>query len=208
MSIRKKFFKLFDTKCIYCKEKKILNQYGFCSPCFKYITVIENLPKVDKYHIFKYEGPIKDIIQDLKYRRKKFLAKQLANIIFTHIQKSSINEFDFIIPVPLHWRKEFKRGFNQSALISVYLGLKLKKKTLLGVLVKNKNTFSQTNLTFSERKLNIKNAFIVKKPPLIKGKQLLLLDDVYTSGATVNEAKKTLLSAGASEVIILTLARV
>jgi len=116
-------------------------------------------------------------------------------------------EFDLIIPVPLHWKKEFIRGFNQSALIGNYISRKLNKKMVQNVLVKSKNTVSQTELSAEERKENVKGSFKVKNCDIIKNKIILLIDDVYTTGATLEECKKILLKRGAKKVIILTVAK-
>ncbi|HNS32595.1 MAG TPA: ComF family protein [bacterium] len=193
--------------CFGCKKKAELNYYGFCRDCFRDILLIENLPGKDVYHVLRYEGPIKKIISDFKYSGKKYYGKRLAKMAASCLKENMVEGFDFIVPVPLHWRKEFLRGFNQSAVVSVHLGRIMNKKALLNVLVKAENTKSQTMMGKNERNRNILNSFTVKKRHLIKGKRVLLLDDVYTTGATANEAKKVLMSAGAAKVIVLTIAK-
>jgi ComF family protein len=127
-------------------------------------------------------------------------------LIEEKIEKEKI-EFDLIIPVPLHWKKEFLRGFNQSALIGNYISKKLGKKMYQNILIKSKNTKSQTELNEKERKENVKNSFKIKRNDLIKDKSILLIDDVYTTGATTEECKKILINGGAKKVIIITLAK-
>lgn len=122
------------------------------------------------------------------------------------IKEMNLN-FDIIIPIPLHWKKEFIRGFNQSALIGNYLSKRLNKDLILSVLIKSKNTVSQTKLSEKERKENIKGSYKIRNSHIIKDKTVLLIDDVYTTGATTEEAKKILLQSGAKKVIILTLAK-
>lgn len=117
---------------------------------------------------------------------------------------------DLLIPVPLHWRRLVKRRYNQAALlaqkVSTLSGIKV-EPTLL---IRTKNTPSQGHLTGEQRRQNVKSVFKVKagKQALLNQKVITLIDDVYTSGATVNACAKVLLKAGAKEVNILTLARV
>ena len=117
---------------------------------------------------------------------------------------------DFIVPVPLHSWRMLRRRFNQSALISQYLSQEVKVSVLLGGLKRRRSTPTQGDLNFNQRQKNVKNAFIVdpKYKAQINGKTILLIDDVYTTGATVNECTKILLKAGAASVNILTVARV
>ncbi len=208
MSIKKKLKDyLFLKRCIGCETKAVLDDYGFCDNCFQHLIFIENPAQSEIHHIFRYEGCIKNIISEFKYGKKRFYGKKMAKMVAAYLKQNRVGDFDFIIPVPLHWTKEFMRGFNQSAIVSVYLGRLLYKKTLLNVLLKARSTKSQTLIEGKERKLNVKNSFKVKNSHLIKKRKILLLDDVYTTGATAYEAKKQLLSAGAQKVIILTVAK-
>jgi competence protein ComFC len=195
---------LFKRNCIACEKGKE-EIYGFCRDCFSNIIFINEEFK-DRIHIARYEGPLKEAIARYKYDGRKYYALYFASIIEERIKKENL-DFDIIIPVPLHWKKEFIRGFNQSALIGNYLSKNLKKKMFQDVLVKLKNTVSQTELSAKEREENVKNSFKVKNKEIIKSKKILLLDDVYTTGATTEECKKNLLENGAKKVIIVTLAK-
>ncbi len=207
MSI-KKFLNLFlKNLCIGCRTPAELNRYGFCPSCERKVVFIENPPDSQNLHILRYEGPVKDAICGFKYNRKTYYGKRFALLVYDFIRDNKLESFDAIVPVPLHWKKEFRRGYNQSAIVSINLASLLKKECLCGVLVKVKNTVSQTELSESERKKNVKDAFSVRRAGLIEKKKILLFDDVYTSGATTAEAKKTLLAAGARSVIVLTLSR-
>ena len=169
---------------------------------------MENYNDTEIFHILRYDGPVKEAIYGLKYHRKKYYGKGFALLIHDFIINNNIDDFDVIIPVPLHWKKEFFRGFNQCAIIAFYLSKLLGKRYLSGVLVKYKNTPSQTVMDKTGRGKNIKGSFTIRRGYLIKDKKVLLVDDVYTSGATTQEAKKTLLKNGAEKVIVLTIAKV
>jgi len=190
-----------------CKTAADLNRYGFCRLCENRIVFIENPAGTQTFHIARYEGPVKDTICSFKYNRKTYYGKRLSLLASDFIRKNGLEDFDVLIPVPLHWKREFLRGFNQSGIVCIHLARLLNKRCLSGVLVKRKNTVSQTQLRESERGKNIRGTFRVKRAGLIKGKKILLLDDVYTSGATTEEAKKTLLARGAAKVIVLTITK-
>jgi ComF family protein len=118
------------------------------------------------------------------------------------------NPPDLIVPVPLHYWRLMKRRYNQAALIAVELG----KLTGLAVdtssLVKHKSTRPQMSFSGKERLKNIRGVFRVKKPEHIRGKRILLVDDVWTTGSTARECAKTLKAAGALSVDVVTVARV
>jgi competence protein ComFC len=207
MSIKKLFRLLWKTECMGCNAASELNRYGFCHLCEKKIVFLENHSGTKEFHILRYEGPVKNAICRFKYNRKTYYGKRFATLAFDFIQKNNLTDFDVLVPVPLHWKKEFMRGFNQSAIVCIQLGRLLNKRCLTGVLVKTKSTVSQTRLNEKERKENVKGTFCIRRAGWIKNKNILLLDDVYTSGSTIKEARKTILAAGASKVTILTLSR-
>lgn len=113
-----------------------------------------------------------------------------------------------IIPVPLHAKRLRERGFNQSVLIARALFSHEKKRINTSVLQRHRWTEPQATYGGKARRKNLRNAFSVRIPAQIKGKKILLIDDVFTTGTTVNECAGVLLKAGAAEVIVFTLARV
>jgi ComF family protein len=207
MSIKKFLNLIWKEQCAGCTKASDLNSCGFCPACARDVVEVENPAGADILHIFRYEGPVKKAICRFKYSGKKYYGRKFAAIAADFVRENLREDFDAVIPVPLHWKKELKRGFNQSAITASGLARMLKKKYLPGVIVKRKNTSSQTELSVEERKKNVKGAFRARRIHLIKSGKFLLVDDVYTSGATVREAKKTLLAAGAEKVIILTIAK-
>jgi len=156
-----------------------------------------------------YEGVILDTIHQFKYGRNittgDALASFLANFNFTDMDFSV---FDAIVPVPLHVKRLRERGFNQSLILARALGKKYNIEVDFSLLKRNKLTLTQTGLDKKEREKNISGAFVASSPEKINGRNLILVDDVYTTGATINECAKTLVKAGASQVAVLTLARV
>jgi len=158
---------------------------------------------------------VREIIHSLKYQKIKAAAGVLSQILFIYLSKILQNsDLDFenflVIPIPLHPKKQKERGFNQSLLIAESL---LEKMNLFSGfqtdnLIKTKNTQSQTQLeNFEEREQNVAASFALKNPESVKNKNIVLIDDVFTSGATMKEAVKVLKSAGAKKIIALVVAR-
>jgi len=157
--------------------------------------------------VFKFQGPVKDLIHALKYQGYTspagFFAMPLAELMES---EAALKDHDCISSVPLHRVRKRERGFNQSELIayavSVMAGIPYAEPVYRRV-----NTISQTLLTRAMRKKNLKDAFKIKKNANVKGKKIILVDDVFTTGSTLNEIAKTLMSAGAAKVTALTVAR-
>lgn len=119
-----------------------------------------------------------------------------------------IAEADMVVPVPLHAMRLWQRRFNQSALLADRLARSCGKPWHPGVLLRLRHTVQQKGLSRKERALNVRNAFGVNRKHDLKGKNILLVDDVFTSGATLNECARALKKAGAEKVFVLTIARV
>ncbi len=181
--------------------------HRICSDCQK------NKPKYySLYAALEYNNEITmTLIHAFKYGKKYFLAQDLA---FFMLEAARINypglnlkEIDFILPVPLHTRKKRERGFNQSELLAEYISEYTNIPYKTDILFRKKDTISQSNLDKNIRKKNIKNAFALNKPQLIKNKKILLIDDVSTTGATVNECSKILLKEGSEKIQVLVFAK-
>lgn len=157
-----------------------------------------------------------EIVHKFKYKGKIQLAKPLGALLFTEFLRYwKNNAIDLILPVPLHKKRFRQRGFNQAYLLvndwgnlSRARGLRPWRAAVeTKVLVRSKKTAPQTGLNRAGRLQNIKNAFKVRRPDIIKDKRVLLVDDVYTTGATANECARVLVKSGAKRVDVLTLAR-
>jgi ComF family protein len=155
-----------------------------------------------------YEGLMAEAISRFKYQRDSRLAKPLGTLLAEYQDPEFLfAEFDLMLAVPLHPQRLRQRGFNQSILLARRLSRTHSIPLDLKSLQRTRQTQPQTHLSGSERQKNIRGAFEVRKPEVISGKHVLLIDDVFTTGATVQECSKVLLKAGAKEVDVLTLAR-
>ena len=156
--------------------------------------------------IGEYEGALREIVHALKYERRASLGRQLAALMRSR-GAALLDETDCIVPVPLHWRREYQRGFNQACEIARHLG-----RPVVDVLVRRRATRAQVELAADRRRDNVAGAFAVRRrwfrDRSIRGKKLLLVDDVSTTGATLEACARVLKEYGASEVYALTAARV
>jgi competence protein ComFC len=190
---------------------KIERYIGYsCSICgipviSEYATVCENclkgvpFKKVLYYGI--YEGVLKEAIHLLKFNKIKRLSKPLSTLFLD----LPIPQADGLVAVPLYSKKLKEREFNQTALISNALSKELKIPFFSNALFKVKETPPQTGLKREERLKNLKNAFSASE--MVKGLDLMLIDDVITTGTTVTECSKALIKAGAKNIYVLALAR-
>ena len=157
---------------------------------------------------FRYDEHSRKLITRFKYSDHT----QLAKIYGTWLAGAGgelLAQTDTIIPVPLHYFRFIHRRFNQSALLASVLSKKTGIKHLPNALKRSRHTTPQTGLTRKQRETNVKGAFTINKRYAggIKGKNILLIDDVLTTGSTIEQCTKTLLKSGAAQVNVLTLAR-
>jgi len=189
-----------------CEKPNRLIQNGKCNKCkFKkldglYLAVSYKNQLVKKIiHQFKYEPLIKE------------LSESLTDLIITHfLLLNKVDDFwkdKILIPIPLYITKLKRRGFNQAEEIAKNLSNAFKAPLLNDCLIKIKETPAQMELSEKERKENLKGAFEVKEKERIKNQKIILIDDVYTTGATMEEAAKILKEAGAKEVWGIVIAR-
>jgi competence protein ComFC len=154
-----------------------------------------------------YEGAIREYLAELKYRFRPELGVALGELLVEWIKLNrEFQKNDLIIPIPLHQQKMALRGYNQAELLARPLGKYLGEKIMSEVLIREKRTEKQNVLTKSARFANITNAFRVIKPKAVAGKRILLVDDILTTGATVSEAARMLLKAGALSVDVVAVA--
>lgn len=216
--------------CLNCKQ--IVTSYGLCPECFNDITPIVDpkchrcgLPlarganhtwpcglctKPKRYtarSAVVYNNGSKDLILRFKHGDGRDLAPFIAERILRSIA-DILSDVHVILPVPLHQKRLLKRHYNQACLLALYMAKKSGVSLRINDLIRIKNTAAQESSSHAYRNRNVKNDFIVKKDHGVRGKGVLLVDDVFTSGATVDACAKVLLQAGAGHVFVATYARV
>jgi ComF family protein len=155
-----------------------------------------------------YEGGLRTVIHELKYRGRRRLADRLADgMLGSPAVRRVLADGVVLAPVPLHPRRLRERGFNQSDLIAGALATRA-GLALAPALVRRKDTASQSGLSAAERRRNVAGAFVVRRRAAVSGRVVVLVDDVLTTGATARACASALREAGASAVRLLTVARV
>lgn len=237
MRFRSTVFQFFlPPQCPCCERFSEEGKQGFCSNCLSQIRWIEppfcsicGIPFISrevethpcgacvthrKYFTIAralgaFEGSLQEAIHRWKYEGKTYLtpffADWMAEGLNRHWEPGSL---DLLIPVPLHTRRLRERGFNQSLLLVRELSCRTGIPYRKSILQKKKSTIPQVNLSGVEREKELRGTFHVIGKEELSGLSVLLIDDVYTTGATVNECSKVLLREGAKRVDVLTLAHV
>ena len=155
-----------------------------------------------------YEGPCRDLVHAFKYHHKTHLRRPLALLA-----AGSLRDFvaacapDLMVPVPLHIRRLRERGFNQAVLLGEIWAREWNLPLDRGAMRRIRWTEPQINLTAAQRRDNVKGAFGVRDTDAVRGRRVLLVDDVYTTGSTVKECAGVLKASGAREVAVVTVAR-
>ena len=223
-----------NISCILCdKPIKKVNTYSLCKDCFKELNFIQDgcikcgkpiiyhsLEKIDicgcsycfnksfyfdkSISCIEYSDISKSMILGFKYKNKTYMAKYISNIMKEKLDLENI-EFDYITFVPLHKKRMRKRGFNQSEKIAKELS-KIINIPILDCIYRKSNTNRLYNLNRQERKIELKNAFLVKENiNYANGKNILLIDDIFTTGSTVNEISKLLRLNNVNRIFVMTL---
>jgi ComF family protein len=156
--------------------------------------------------VAEHAGVMRKAVHALKYDGQTSLARPLAELMGSVARKHGLHQVDAIVPVPLHPRRLRERGYNQATLIARELARSLGLPILEEVLVRSRATKTQTQLSAAERRINVVDAFTAE-PALPGGRNLLLVDDVCTTGATLQACADALRRGGAGRVYALTLTR-
>jgi len=155
-----------------------------------------------------YEGPMRELIRRFKYHRCSFLTGPLGQLLSRQIEREAFaDELEVVVPVPLHWRRRLERGFNQSELLAREVARELHLPLAARAMVRTRFTPPQAQLDSAARRRNLTDAFRVRQPERIRGKTVLLIDDVMTTCSTQAECAKTLRAAGARRVVAAAVAR-
>ena len=191
-----------------CKEcEKSIKEYYIEQKVF--VKDIRSKYKMCKtMHLLKYEGLVRKLLIDYKFNDKSYLYKTFCEIIKNDKTTFDfIKSYDIIIPVPIHKKRMKTRGYNQSELIARELAKICGNKMYTDVLIKIKSNKAQSTLNKEERENNAKNVYKLCKLEKINNKKVLILDDIYTTGATVKECALELSKATVKEIGIFTVAK-
>ncbi len=197
-----------------------LNKNSLCKKCeikLNKLAVwkIEDYRQITSYfeehiYIFNYDSIIRKTILDYKFNEKSYIYRTFINFLKKNEKICvQIKKYDIIIPVPISLKRKKERGYNQSDLIAKDLALELNIKYIKNALLKIKNNSAQSTLTAEEREKNVKDVYKIKKNMIHKlyEKNILLIDDIFTTGSTVNECSRVLKEAGVYKIGVLTIAK-
>ncbi|MEZ4909078.1 MAG: phosphoribosyltransferase family protein [Saprospiraceae bacterium] len=194
---------LYPDICIACNERLITVENAFCFECYTSLPFAHQINDSENDFLKHFEGKaklvhgaallnfiktgaIQDIIKKLKYHDRPQYGVILGEIFAKSMSAGNkFGEIDVVVPVPLHPKKEMKRGYNQSYMFAKGIGNILECDVSCDNLIRVKNTQTQTKLDNVSRMKNVKNAFVVSNPDIFIGKHVLVVDDVLTTGSTL-----------------------
>lgn len=211
--IKSVFDFIFPTKdlCYFCNEDELKIDNYICKSCRNNIEIVNKEVFLDKtlikecYYTTIYDRFMKDIVKRYKFNDKSFLYKPLGAILLQTIYEKELDrKVDLIAFVPSHRRKEAIRGYNQSELLAMFVAKEL-HIPLSKTLIKTIHTLDQHFLDKEERKHNLKDAFKVERKEEVEGKNILLIDDILTSGSTMEECAIELIKNEAKSIFAIAL---
>lgn len=209
---------LYPQVCSICGK---LNTKSLCNKCKKELEKEFNFQTdnyeedeskkfIEHHYLFKYEELIRNQILSLKFQEKSYIYKTISYFL-KNKQKSfeKLKKYDIIIIVPISKQRKKERGYNQSELIAMAVANLISIKIEKRILIKIKNNKQQSTLNKQQREKNAKGAYKAIKTEKIRNKKILIIDDIYTTGNTVNECAKTLVESGIDRknIGVLTLAK-
>lgn len=206
--------------CFDCRRDLFHDPYPNCPRCGGTVgpyAVVEGRCVACRKEAFAFEqtlrlGPYDGLLQEVVLRLKNQRSESLAELVGEYWAREAADRFsglgvDVLVPVPLHWLRRWSRGYNQSAALCRGLATVLRVPQCPTLLRRVRHTPRQYLQTPSGRKANVRGAFRARSGEYVKGRSILLVDDVMTTGATVGEASKALVAAGAKRVVVAVLAR-
>ena len=194
---------LYPDNCINCSEILVTNEQYLCTSCTMDLPVTNfhlepdnplyqrfahNPSVIDAYAYlhFHQNGVAQKILHELKYKSRSHLGEFFGALLGAELLRAELT-YDLIVPVPIHWKKKLKRGYNQSDFIARGIASMINVPVNEEVLTKVTNTQTQTNKNKLERWKNVEDSFRIVKPTALYNKKVLLVDDVITTGATLSE---------------------
>lgn len=218
------FFTIFPDLCLACDRLPKANNASFCVEC------LFRMPYTDHFHIknnkvtnhfkgrisirhgaailsFREGGMVQNMLHKLKYKGRREIGEIMGKIGATsYLQSKMFDKPDIIIPVPVHIKKVKRRGYNQSTIFGKSLSLSMDVPFSDDVIVKTLESESQTGKSRTDRVKNVEEVFSIHKPGVLKGCHVLVVDDVITTGATLEACCAKALEAGAISISVLSIA--
>ena len=204
---------IYPPVCGFCNN---ICKENLCKKCEIRIKEyeIDLIRKVkDKYFdellcLFKYEDIIRSTLIKYKFKNKAYLYKTFSKIILKNEKICGfLKNYDIIIPVPISKKRKYRRGYNQSYLIAKEIAKGIDLNCRNKCIIKQKETIEQSKLNKKQRRTNIQGAYKVIEKEELFNKNILLIDDIYTTGSTVNECSKMLKQIGVNKVGVITIAK-
>ena len=214
---------IFPQSCIICGK---INKKNICDNCKRRVEKFEKLKYIEKnkdiekfltcgkiyfdklFYYFEYKGVIRKLIIKYKFNDKSYFCNHFAKMLLNCKKTYRLfNFYDIIIPVPMEKEKKLRRGYNQTELITDIIAKKTGILNGKDFVKKIKMTEVQSTLSLERRKENIKNAFALSNKSIIKGKRIIIFDDICTTGNTVNEISRVIKEAGAKDLLVIVLAK-
>lgn len=193
---------ILPRNCINCEIKLKKDEQYLCNSCFQKLILLkthisDESISPDKYYTkaysaFKYDDVSKECIHFFKYLSYTKMSDYLAYLAFDISGLELNTKYDYLIPVPLYKTRLRERGYNQAVLLANSFSKKLNIPVSTKIIYRSRHTDTQTQKSHEERKTNVKNAFKLHKTAEVKGKKFLLVDDVITTGSTMNSIAKLL----------------
>jgi len=211
---------LFPETCVCCEQVLSINEPPVCHSCFKDLPIVEidnliaynklvgrvNIQKIYSYLKFNKGGKSQKILHELKYRNNPELGIYIGKSFANYLKEQKINlEIDYLLPVPLHHKRLKSRGYNQAEAIAIGFA-EVNKLTLDKSLLKTKEASTQIKKGRTARLENMQDCFSVLPSTQFQGKHIGILDDVITTGATLESCCMCLAKAGVEKITVLSLA--
>lgn len=206
---------IYPPKCTFCQTFLPNYDVGYCETCQKDLPwLTDSAQALQSGEFFttcvaplRYEDPVRESFHNYKFRGQRCFSLTYSQLMAQAIHDHLNQDFDLITWAPIHRKRKGKRGYDQSLLLAKPLSRQL-KKPLVSTLKKLRNNPAQSTLgtDASVRRGNVLGCYICKKPSAVVGKKILLVDDIHTTGSTLSECTRVLLTAGALEVHCVTLA--
>lgn len=191
--------------CYFCKERRTQTKDFICKDCQTKLEILDreidmDSPYIQKaYYSLMYNRLVRELIKDFKFHGKGYLYKPLGQLMLNTLEGIE-DHFDLVVYVPSHRRKEAIRGYNQSQLLAQYISKTLNIPLSSNNLIKTKHTKDQNKLKRIDRITNLQGAFKIRNKKEIEDKEILLIDDIITTGSTMIECAKVLRISGSGRI--------